>query len=170
MSIIINPKWQLEVPGEFAVTSDGKIDYGGDLGLVAVPKDYVEFMQSSDGAVLRNRDAWFIATFPAGPVVAEVDSILEIENAIFSSKTRNKTFAEETGPNLPPTYICIGACEVVRMDVLICVVEGSADYGKIYVWHNSNDAWMEGGNTKGLGYVADNFTDFMNNLTARENL
>lgn len=170
MSITINPKWQLEVPGDFSVTRDGKVDYGGDLGLVAVPKDYIEFMQSSDGAVLRDRDGWFVAQFPAGSVVAEVDSIFEMENAVFASKTVNKTFAGASGPALPPTYISIGDCELERMDVLICVQDGSNDYGKVYVWHNTTDPWMEGNNTKGLGYVADSFTDFMNNLTARENL
>lgn len=54
--------------------------------------------------------------------------------------------------------------------MLICVEEGSRDYGKVYAWKSSQDPWMEGDNTIGLGFVANSFTEFMNNLTARENL
>ena len=57
-----------------------------------------------------------------------------------------------------------------EFDVLLCCLKDHHDYGKVFVWPRSDDPWMEGTNTIGLGFVADNFSEFINNLTARENL
>lgn len=54
--------------------------------------------------------------------------------------------------------------------VLLSVRKREPDYGKVFTWMETQDPWMEGDNTQGLGFVADSFTDFMNNLTDRKNL
>ena len=162
MTININPKWQLDIPGEFTISKDGRVQFREPLGAVLLPRDYLDFMKMSDGAVLRYRDAWFIARFPQGIKIVEIDYLSEMENVIGHSYVARMS--------MPNGFISIGASELEEMDILIGVEEGSCDYGKIYAWKSSVDPWMEGNNTIGLGFVADSFTEFMNNLTARENL
>ncbi|KGJ01597.1 hypothetical protein SAMN04487972_1632 [Paracoccus halophilus] len=73
---------------------------------------------------------------------------------------------------VPDGFINIGHAEPGPdgIYVLLNVDANSQDYGKVYAWINANDPWMIGDNTRGLGFVADSFTEFMNNLTDRKNL
>ena len=162
MNIKINPKWQLDIPGEFEVSNDGRVQFRPPLGAIRLPSDYLEFMKMSDGAALRYRDAWFIAHFPQGLKIIEIDYLSEMENVI-----RRTDFIRHY---IPEGFIKIGGCELEDMDVLIGIQESSKDFGKVYVWKSCLEPWMEGNNTIGLGYVADSFNEFMNSLTARENL
>lgn len=167
MNIKINPKWQLNPPATITHAGENKVDFKGSLGLVLLPKDYLKFMKISDGAVLRNRDAWFMANFSNHNMTLEIDYLSEIENVIFSaSMVYNVNYASP----LPAKFIVLGFCEKDEMNVLLCAEENSSDYGKIFAWRQSYDPWMKGNNTQGLGFIANNFTEFMNNLRAKENL
>lgn len=170
MAIRINPKWQLDIPGEFPVLPDNRVAFGGVLGDVTLPKDYLDFMRLSDGAALRYRDAWFLARFAKGTVMAEIDYLAEMDNVIHRSNRLNTVFAGQVLPMLPPGHITIGGCEEAMLEVLLNVHPGHPDFGKVYVWRQSQDGWMSGDNLQGLGFVADSFSDFMNALTARETL
>lgn len=171
MSININPKWQLDVPGDFPQSRDARVDFGDPLGEVRLPSDYLAFMRASDGAVLRDRDGWFLARFPAGTVIAEIDYLNEMQNVVRTSRGLSKTFTDRPGPAIPPRWIAIGFSEAEYMQVLLCADEASQEYGHVCGWYDAgNDPWMEGENTRGLGHVSDSFTTFMNGLTERGNL
>jgi hypothetical protein len=71
---------------------------------------------------------------------------------------------------LPPIFVSIGYAEPGPMDVVMNVEQGDPDFGKVYVWFPSHDPWMTGTNTRELGFVANSFADFMNNLARREAL
>ncbi|SFA52378.1 hypothetical protein SAMN04487972_109104 [Paracoccus halophilus] len=76
------------------------------------------------------------------------------------------------GYMVPKGYVDIGTAEGDKeyTSVLLSVRKGESDFGKVFTWMESHDPWMEGENTQGLGFVADSFTEFMNNLTDRQNL
>ncbi|MEJ6405057.1 SMI1/KNR4 family protein [Yoonia sp. 2307UL14-13] len=169
MEIRINPKWQTDIPGEFHVLPGGKIDFKKEAGIVTLPKDYLEFMLFSDGLGTRQRDGWFISQFTEGPVILPLEYLSEMENVIRGTNFRMATFIDRSGPAIPPGFIVIGATEN-DFKVLLGVDENNADFGKVYAWPDSMDAWMQGNNTKGLGLAGNTFTEFMNSLSARDEL
>ncbi|KGJ01598.1 hypothetical protein SAMN04487972_1633 [Paracoccus halophilus] len=81
-------------------------------------------------------------------------------------------YPEPEKHKLPLGFMGIGYAEPAPngVDVVLNVDTSSLDYGKVYAWVRTNDPWMTGNNKRGLGFVADSFTEFMNNLTDKKNL
>ena len=171
--IIWNPKWQLNPPTQFDFNSDGSVTFEGPVGSIFLPDDYIGFMQVSGGAALRDKGSWFIARFDGdGVALMQIEWLGSLDTVMFGTWRLYETPEPETH-RLPQKYVTIGFADPANpdgADVVMNVNRDDPDYGKVYVWITANDPWMTGDNTKGLGYVADSFTDFMNGLTDRENL
>lgn len=166
-----NPAWQLNPPAKIAFKSDRKVTFEGPVGDVLLPKDYIDFLLVSDGAALRDRGSWFLARFADGTLLAEIEWLGGIDNAM--GGTWNLYIYPEPERNMVPEgFINIGYAEPGPdgIYVLLNVDTRNQDYGKVYAWIKANDPWMIGDNTRGLGFVANSFTEFMNNLTDRKNL
>ncbi|MGL5011980.1 MAG: hypothetical protein ACRC6I_19085 [Paracoccaceae bacterium] len=74
------------------------------------------------------------------------------------------------GYTVPKGYVHIGQCEgdANYTDLQLCCIPGHPDYGKVFTWVNTQDPWMTGDNTRGLGFAANSLTQLLNNLTQRE--
>ena len=170
--IVWNPKWQLKEPATFDFNPDGSVTFKGPVGTVFLPADYVAFMQVSEGAGLRDTGAWFLARFDDGAALLQIEWLASIRT-LMSGTWRNNEYPEPERNRLPPTHVFIGHADPANpegAEVVMNVHRGDPDYGKVYAWVRANDPWMTGDNTRGLGHVADSFTDFMNGLTEKENL
>ena len=172
MNIIFNPEWQLDDdPAEFEIDKDGKIDFGEDQGLLRLPQDYLDFMAITNGAVLigDTKKSYFIIRFRDGTDIWPLDELYYDELVVSQTDAyQDGLYYDEKRCRIPPGYVTIA--NVNSHIALICAIEGHEDYGKIYGWRFSQDPWMEGNNTFGLGYIADSFTAFMNNLEVEEAL
>lgn len=161
--LIWNPKWQLSPPKTIELKNDGSITFKGPIGDVYLPEDYLNFIRESDGAALRDKDSFFEATFDDGASIFEIEWLGKLNTVMFQTWD----FYEHSDPQthkLPRHYISIGYAEPNASRVVLCADRASADYGKISVWVPANDVWMVGDNTRGLGYVAESFNQFMNSL------
>jgi hypothetical protein len=167
--IIWRPEWQLDPPADITFNADGSVPFGEPIGDLHLPPDYLGFMQRSEGAALRDRGSWFLARFHDGTLMCEIEWLGDMRNLRLGTRSyyRDPEMAQNY---LPPTYVNIGFAEPGPMDVVMNVAVGGPDYGKVYVWFPSRDPWMTGSNTRGLGYVAGSFADFMNGLAPKENL
>ena len=169
MSIVFNPKWQRRDPGEFEVLPGNQVEMGPDVGIVTLPEDYVGFMRLSDGLGTRDRDGWFTARFADGTVILALEYLSEFEFLIDETEWNYATFTDRPGALIPKGFVVIGRTENM-FDVLLGSDPKSNDFGKVFVWEARKSPWMEGTNTRGLGLVAETFTDFMNGLSARHEL
>jgi len=164
--------WEKDDPAELTLNTDGSVTFSGPTGPVFLPDDYQAFLLTSDGIGAKDYDArWFVTTYPDGI------KILELEYLSGFSSVQNLTwgFQENVyhdGYTVPKGYIHIGTAEgdANYTSVLLSVRKGEPDYGKVFTWMQTQDPWMEGDNTIGLGFVADSFTTFMNNLAPRDSL
>ena len=176
MAVRINPAWDLNDPGKINVNADGTVTFKGPVGDVLLPNAYTELLLASDGLGTKDTNAWFVALFPAGAVILELEWLGGLSNAM--SVTWGYADAlDHDLPLLPEGYIFIGRAAPHfedatkgEFDVLLCCLPDHQDYGKVFVWPRSPDPWMEGENTHGLGLVADTFSNFMNNLSPRAEL
>lgn len=165
-----NPAWQLEPPARIDFNHDGSVAFKGPVGNVLLPEEYKNFLLKSDGAALRDRGSWFLAHFPAGVSIEEVEWLGGLES------NKNMTWGFYPYPQaeknfLPPGFIGIGYAPGHQDNyILLATDPKSQDFGKVFIWARANDPWVTGDNTRGLGYVADNFAEFMNNLTEKKNL
>ncbi|WP_308917472.1 SMI1/KNR4 family protein [Jannaschia sp. LMIT008] len=167
-----NPDWQLSEPSEFDFNPDGSITLRDPLNDVFLTRDYIEFMQRSNGAGLRDTGSWFMARFDEGVVLLQVEWLGNTRNLDLTTRSYYRHLDPDTHL-LPLKHVFIGFADPVNpegADIVMNVQKGDPDYGKIYAWIRANDPWMTGDNTHGLGHVADSFTGFMNGLTERENL
>ena len=176
MSVTINPVWDLNDPGHVPVNPDGTVTFKGPVGDVALPGDYVELLQKTDGLGTKDKQAWFVAHFAKGAVILELEWLGELANAMSVTWGYFDALDHDL-PLVPEGYIFIGRAfphyeDATKgdFDVLLCCLPDHHDRGKVFAWPRSADPWMEGDNRHGLGFVADSFSDFMNTLAAREDL
>ncbi len=161
--------WQKDTPIDPKVLSVGPIDFGGAIGSVVLPTDYLEFMRESDGLTIRDEERYFIGHCSSGSEVFRYEygwsfsDVIHLSSSFYESMFHNEA-------ELPKGYIGIAQADgdESTVQVLICVSKSSKDYGKVYCWELCHDPWMTGGNTIGLGFVANSFTDFMNSLTTHD--
>lgn len=171
MSVIWKSEWEKEEPASIDFNADGSITFSGNVGDIFLPDDYKDFLLYSDGVGTKDTGTWFLSKYDDGIRILELEYLSEF----FSVDNRTWSFRQNLyhdGYTVPKGYIHIGTAEGDReyTSVLLSVRKGEADYGKIFTWMQTQDPWMEGENTQGLGFVADSFTEFMNNLTDRKNL
>jgi len=166
--IIWNDRWQLSEPADIASNDDGSFTIKDPVGPVFLPDEYVAFMRKSEGAALRDKDAWFLGNFREGVVHFEMQWLGTMRNLRLGTRRYYQDDPAES--SLPETYAFIGSAEPGSSDVIMNVAKNDPDYGKIYVWTPAKDPWMVGDNTRGTGWVADSFVDFMNNLAPKEAL
>jgi hypothetical protein len=165
------PEWQLDQPANIELNEDGTVTFKGPIGRILLPDQYLAFLRHSDGAALRDKGSWFLGRFHDGVVLFEIEWLGGLDTAMHGTWA----FYETTDPalhKLPLTYVSIGYAEPGSggSDVVMNVQPGDPDYGKVFVWIKANDPWMTGDNTRGLGFVANGFNDFMNNLAPKERL
>lgn len=163
MSIDIDPLWSLRPSEPLPLDENGAIDFRGRTGPVALPPDYLAFKRQSSGGALRRGRSWFTAQFQDGPRLMQIDWLSLLDGTIAS--TLGYTGWPDPAENqLVPGFAAIGFDEFNYADIMIGIDPATPDYGKIFAWFDSQDPWMKGGNTLGIGYVADSFTAFMNGL------
>lgn len=171
MDVNWRPEWEREDPADMSVNRDGSITFAGPVGKVFLPDEYKEFMMYTDGVGTKDTGTWFLTRYNDGVRILE----LEYLSDFFSVNNRTWGYRENLyhdGYTVPEGYIHIGTAEGDKeyTSVLLSVRKGEPDYGKVFTWMETQDPWMEGDNTQGLGFVANRFTEFMNNLTDRKNL
>lgn len=153
---------------------DGRIAFICNyLGEIRLPQDYAEFMKTSNGVKGFDCDACFIAHFPDGISIFEFDYIANWLSMKRTNSTHLATSSIVTKVNYPDGFAYIGRAmsdEVGEGLILTGIDQNSPDYGKIYMLMSAADPYGEGDNTRGIGYVADSFTEFMNNFRPREEL
>jgi hypothetical protein len=164
--LIYRPQWQLNQPAQLELNSDGSFPIGEPVGNVFLPPDYVSFMRHSEGAALRDKGSWFLGRFNEGVMLFEIEWLGRLRNLMLATRSYRRH------ERLPAFYVFIGYAEPGPggSDVVMNVQPGDPDYGKVFVWIKANDPWMTGDNTRGLGFVANSFNDFMNNLAPKERL
>ncbi|KGJ02593.1 hypothetical protein IT41_17120 [Paracoccus halophilus] len=150
---------------------DGSVAFGGSVGDVFIPEDYRDFMLYTDGVGTKETGSWFLTRYRDGVKILELEYLSEFFSVV-NQTWGFKASLYHDGYTVPEGYMDIGTAEGDReyTSVLLSVRKGESDYGKVFTWMQSHDPWMEGENTQGLGFVADSFTDFMNNLAERKNL
>ncbi|GAA6176448.1 SMI1/KNR4 family protein [Sulfitobacter pacificus] len=166
--LVWRENWQLNDPAELNLNMDGSFTIKDPVGDIFLPDDYIAFMRRSEGAALRDRGSCFLGQFHDGVIIFEIEWLGSLRNLRLS--TRRNYYDDEAEDLLPRFLAFIGYAEPGPSDVLINVSKGDPDYGKVYVWTPAKDPWMTGDNTRGLGWVADSFADFMNNLAPKEAL
>lgn len=146
----------------------GDFDFGPHLPRAAFPRDFVEaYVTQFDGA--SDDDEYFLARFDNGVQVMMLESIedpahIHSQNAILAESV----YAEAGAVILPPGYVTFGtALEDARWQLMVCVDQGSSDYGRITVWKRAHDALGEGDNTQAMGFVAPNLRSFLDQLGPR---
>ncbi|MBK4218243.1 SMI1/KNR4 family protein [Paracoccus caeni] len=165
-----NPAWQLDPPAQIDINPDGTVTFEGPVGNVLLPKEYLDFLLISDGAALRDRGSWFLARFQNGLLVGEIEWLGGIDT-VMGTTWNLYVYPDPEKNKVPDGFINVGfAPGQEDMDILLNVNRSSSDFGKVYAWINADDPWMIGDNTRGLGFVANSFNEFMNNLTDRKNL
>jgi len=166
-----NSEWQLSKI-EPIISSEGKeFIFKYNTSVSSLPADYLSFISTVDGAVISGatKKCCFIVRFAEGTEIWEIIELYGAESVInLTDASQTTVFYEGTHARTPPGYVWIGKSDDTH--VLLCALEGHSDYGKIYGWMFSQDPWMEGTNTAGLGHIADSFTEFMNNLQEEGNL
>jgi hypothetical protein len=171
MTLEIRPHWSVDPPTDFTLNPDGTLTFQGPIGDILLPPDYLEFLRFCDGMGVRGDDSWFISGYDAGPKILQLEylcSLFSVMNGTW--RYRDNLYHKEIVA--PPGYVCIGQCEGDGnyTDLQLCVIPGHPDYGKVFTWMQSQDPWMTGENTQGLGYAGTDFTSFMNGLTFKDRL
>lgn len=178
MEVKLRSQWELNDPARILFNSDGSVKFKGPVGDLFLPDDYLALLKITDGLGIDydDEDAWFVARFPNGPVILNAYGVKNLRGLMLST-WRYFDNEDHGRPLVPDGFISIGTAAPApsdiakgEFDVLLCCLRGHGDYGKVYAWPQSEDPWMEGENTSGLGFVANSFTEFMNNLTDRKNL
>ncbi|MFM2390219.1 MAG: hypothetical protein RLZZ437_1774 [Pseudomonadota bacterium] len=167
--IIWRPEWQLRPPEDLPFNPDGSLAFGEPVGNLTLPSDYLGFKRRAGAAALRDRGSWFLARFDDGTLLCEIAWLGSWRSVRLGTLNYNSD-PDPADRCLPPIFVSIGYAEPGPMDVVMNVEQGDPDFGKVYVWFPSHDPWMTGTNTRELGFVANSFADFMNNLARREAL
>lgn len=167
--LIWNPHWQLSQPSIIELNNDGSIAFKGPIGDVFLPEDYLTFIKRSDGAALRDKGSFFVAEFYDGLSIFEIEWLGKLNTVMFQTWDFYEQAAAETH-KLPRHYVSIGYAEPRASRIVICADRESVDYGRVSIWIPANDAWMIGDNTRGLGFVAESFNEFMNKLKTSEDI
>jgi hypothetical protein len=171
MTISLRPHWRIEAPAPIKLNPDGTLTFSGPIGPVLLPPSYLEFLQLSDGLLTRGDDSWFISHYEHGPKILQ----LEYLSTLFSVMNGTWGYQDNVyhdGYTVPKGYAKIGTVEGDGnyTDLQLCVIPGHPDYGKVFTWMQSQDPWMTGENTQGLGYAGTDFVSFMNGLTFKDRL
>ena len=164
MTIEIDPRWSLADPtDQLPLTEKGAFAFGGKVGDLYLPNDYLAFLKRYDGGALRRGRSWFVAQFQDGGRKMQIDWL---GNAISIRNGTQASFAPDgSGQNfLPPGFVRIGLDELNGADILIKANPSASDHGHVFTWFYTEDEWMSGENTHGLGFIAPSFTAFMNGL------
>jgi hypothetical protein len=164
--IIWRKEWQLNPPADLPFNPDGTVAFGEPVGNLRLPADYIGFMSISEGAALRDKGSWFLGRFSDGLALFEIEWLGGVRNLILTTNSYRRH------GRVSPNHVFIGYAEPGPdgSDVVLNAAVGDPDYGKVFVWIRANDPWMTGDNTRGLGFVANSFNDFMNNLAPKEAL
>jgi len=169
--VIWRESWKKTAPADLNLNKTGVIHIEGLNMEMCLPEDYAAFMQVADGIVILNDERHFLGRYGNGTEVLELEYTYNFELVLSSTRSYYDPLYHSDF-TLPKWYVGIAQADSqgYTVEVLINVVKGSEDYGKVYSWTRSNDPWMDGNNKQGLGFVADSFSDFMNNLTTYESL
>jgi len=144
---------------------DGSIAVNDQVGPLYLPQDYKKFITKYSGGVTPTEDDNFIvAQFEDESIEVQLDYLISLEDLISDYSFNYESIYEgESSSKLPQRHVIIASGSID--DFVLNVDRKSANFGKVYNWTRAGDPWGLGDNTEGLGWVADSFTDLMNNLT-----
>jgi hypothetical protein len=135
------------------------------LGKGALPRDYLEFIATYGFPEWEYTvpDSFDARTEADGQITVDERAISHLWSfESLSEKTKNiwrKDNPQNGFPMLPDNMFPVGGTP--GQDLV--VVEMEPEKGRIWYWRFTNDAWGTPGN-RTLGFVANSFTDFINNL------
>lgn len=167
MDIILRDSWRTGPADLIEFNEDGTVPFSLIGTDVCLPEDYKTFI-TEVGTITCLAEDNFCLTHYEGSV-----EIVMLQYLIKMSSINNLTGDLASGvyhgkPKMLPNYIPFGAglCE----NFFLNVDRPSPDFGKVFTSIHTQDPWGEGQNVKGLGWVADSFSEFMNNLQSEESL
>lgn len=164
-TIDFRESWRIDdAEKAFEFQKDGSIFVNDRVGYLFLPKDYQEFIAEYPGGITpTEEDNFIVAQFKEESIEVQVDYLISLESLISDySFGYESIYADGSKSKLPPLHIIIASGSID--DFVLNVDKKSPDFGKVYNWTRSGDPWGTGDNTEGLGWVANSFTDFLNNL------
>ncbi len=150
------PKFQEEDSGIFI---------NNQMELLYLPADYKAFMAMYPGGITpMANDNFILAQFKNESFEVQLEYLYSLEDVISDySSGYNSTFVDGSKSKLPAQHAIIASG--LMDDFILNVDPESNKYGHVYNWTRSGDPWGTGDNTEGLGWVADSFSDLMNQLS-----
>ena len=116
------------------------------------------------GITPTEEDNFIVAQFDDGPIEVQLEYLLSLDKLVSDySFNYESVYADGSESRLPAKHVIIASGLID--DFVLNVDQESPDFGKVYNWTRAGDAWEEGDNTEGLGFVANSFTELMNNLS-----
>ncbi|MEM6532394.1 MAG: hypothetical protein AAF654_07210 [Myxococcota bacterium] len=167
MSLQIRDTWRFEPPDQIHFNADGTVDFGGKVGNVFLPKDYAELMTKLGPVTFEDEDNACMATYEDGRQIVVVEYLSEFSSVVLGTRRLYESMFHDDFL-VPPGFIYFASGET--QDIVMNVDAKSADFGKVYARPRTQDPLGQGDNTQGLGWIADSFTGFMNDLTEEDNL
>ena len=144
-------------------------DFGRSLPRASFPASFVEaylnqFSEEDD-------EEFFTAKYPSGEKKLMLDGIFDpahihSQNAIVAESS----YAPPGSQILPTSHYAFADAwdDQSQHLLLVNLDQNHADYGKIYAWHLAHDPLGTGDNTNGVGYVANDLREFLDNLSAED--
>ncbi len=109
MSIKMNPAWNTHDPAKINFNGDGSLKFSGPVGDVFLPDDYLALLKIADGLRIDydDKDAWFVARFPNGPVILNAYGVKNLRGLMLST-WRYFDNEDHGRPLVPDGFISIG--------------------------------------------------------------
>ncbi len=167
MELKVRDTWRFEPPEPIPFNADGSVSFGGRVGDVVLPEDYVALMARRGPVTFEGEDNACIAVYEDSNDVVVVEYLLDLSSVSLQSRMLYES-AFHDSVLVPPGFIVIASGEIE--DIVMNVDPNGPDFGRVYARERAQDPWGEGDNTRGLGLIADSFTEFMNELTQEDAL
>ncbi len=152
------------------IQNDGSIFIDSELGSLILPIDYKTFITKYPGGITpTDEDNFIFARFEDESVEVQLEYLYSLESAVSDySSQYESTFDDGANSRLPSKHLIIASGLID--DFVLNVDPESTNFGKVYNWTRAGDSWGTGDNTEGLGLVASDFVELMNNLTEESNI
>jgi hypothetical protein len=140
------------------------------LGVVDFPDEFVADCLSESRlsqAGLVNHDLFSVVDFADGPVICTRASLLGIEFIHAINKIIEESMYAEPGSTIQPPGLYVIAESYDHRGIvflMINLVGGTPDYGKLYHWRKAHDAFGTGDNANPPVYAADRLSDYFAGL------
>ncbi len=167
MDIILRDTWRTGSADLIEFNEDGTLPFSLISADVYLPEDFKTFITEVGTITCLAEDNFCLTHYQGSVEIVMLQYLMKMSSInILSGDLASSLYHGK--PKMLPNYIPFGAglCEYF----LLNVDRLSPDFGKVFTSIHTQDPWGKGDNVKGLGWVADSFNEFMNNLQEEEAL